>query len=163
MHQHRLSKVAFFGLFSIFSGYAYGACLPSELCAQFSGIEDFNAGTYAYNGDVLLENDVCPHTQNDDENAYQLTFTGSGVGGAYRATTGAVDITFTLKYRDSTDAFVPVNPLTPVTYSGANVTTANCSVGGETGTVQIFIPEENLQMVTSGTYVGSVQVEMQAD
>ena len=144
---------------------SYAACLPTELCAKVSGLQDVDFGTYTYSGDLQSTFDFCIYVQNDNENNYSIQWVGQGAGSAYVSVSGANTVTSTIFFADDPPTYSYVQQAPGVTsiYQDPNTVSEDCLIGGLPGRAQINMDGNDLEYATSGTYTGTVQVTVWPD
>ena len=142
---------------------AQAVCAPTDLCTRTSNFNDITFGEYDYSGTVFIDEDFCVYVQNDNENAYELTLTGDGAGSAFTLSNGAQTIPYLVFVDDGTGNRA-VTTGVPATYTSPETVSINCNSGAsDSATLRIQIQNSNIDLATSGTYVGTVTVDAAPD
>jgi hypothetical protein len=124
---------------------------------RISGLADATFGNYAGSGDLNDNQDICVY-RNDA--AGQYTVTATAVEGAFTIDDGGGnDIAYNVYFNDVTgttgEVALSYNTAS-ATQSGANTSTDDCSVGGDSANVHVELLEANLLAAPSGAYSGTL-------
>lgn len=151
------------GLFITLSMQANAACLPAELCARITGLADQPLGAWGGSGDMTSTYTLCAYVQNDNENNYEITGTGTGPGNAYILSNGTSDISMTVEYEeDSAPGWVVLNENIATIFPNPETSDELCG-SGNTAKVRVTVADSVMQYTTSGSYSGTVNLEISPD
>jgi hypothetical protein len=161
----RLIITALFSLSLIgLNPLAYAACLPLQLCARITGLQDTPLGTWGGTGDLTSNYTLCAFIQNDDESNYEITGTGTGPGNTYILSNGTTDISATVEYEeDSAPGWVTLNENIATIFPNPNTVDETCAVGGDSGKIRVTVDETVMQYTTSGAYSGTINLLVSPD
>lgn len=145
------------------SSFAY-ACLPGDLCARITGLQDTALGTWGGTGDLTSNYTLCVYIQNDNESNYEIIGTGTGAGNAYILSNGTTDISATVSYEeDSAPGWVTLNANIPTIFTNPNTVNETCGVGGDSAKIRVTIDDAVMQYATSGSYSGTISLNISPD
>lgn len=150
-------------LFISLSNSVY-ACLPADLCARVTGLQDVPLGTWGGSGDLTSNYTMCAYIQNDDESNYEVTGSGTGAGGLYALSNGTTDISVTIEYEEDSDpGWITLNENIATIFPNPNTVDETCAVGGDSGKIRVTVPESTMEFATSGSYSGTINILLSPD
>ena len=132
--------------------------IPAKV--RISGLSNMDFGIFpgVGTGDMNMDQDVCVYS-NTPSGKYRVTATGSGAGGAFTMLNAGATIPYQAYWNDVTGT-TSREILTPsaalINQTGANQASENCSVGGESANVSIYLYEPDLLYKPNGRYVGTL-------
>ena len=127
---------------------------------NISGLSDFNFGQYTGSGDLQADADICIYS-NTPTAGYSIRFRGSGASHAMQVDDGSGNtIAYTTNFNPTIGIVgnAQAIPNTNYTHTGANTQAVDCSIGGNSGNIQINMLEANLQAAPNGNYTGTLTI-----
>ncbi len=134
------------------------ASTSSPAPVRISNMNDFNMPAWPGSGNLVLADPICIY--NSAGTAYSVTVTGSGPGGAFRVTSGALFINFAVAFAGSSGAFANLTTGVARARNNANTTSTNCG-GGTNAQMRVTFTNANLSAAEAATYTGLLTVLLQ--
>jgi len=120
---------------------------------QISSLIDMPFGTFA-GADQTLTSPACIYRSGGSQ-LYDITATGSGVGGAFVISGGGFTIPYAVDYTDDNTNTNAMAPGTPWGGTGTD-TDAACANTGDNGSIDVTITAANASAVPQGAYAGTL-------
>lgn len=125
---------------------------------RISNMNDFNMPAWSGAGNLVLADPICIY--NSASVNYQVTVTGSGPGGAYRVTSGALFVNFAVAFAGSNGTFANMTTGVARARNNANTTSTTCG-GGTNAQMRVTFTNANLSAAEAASYTGLLTVLLQ--
>jgi hypothetical protein len=126
---------------------------------RITGLTDVAFGSIANLGvDAVRNESICVYSSSAT-NGYNVTATGTGPGGAFQLTSGALALPFEVQWSSSSgqSSGVQLSPNVPLTGLTSTATQQTCNSGPATSASLIVVLRSTaLSSATAGTYNGAV-------
>lgn len=130
---------------------------------RISGLSDVAFGTYGGTGILQDNQNICVYT-NDAAADYKITLDNPNNSGTFELADGTNKIAYSVLFNDAagTTGQTAVTAGSALTaQSGANTSSIDCSVGGDSANVEVSIAEGDLQAAPIGSYTGTLQLVLE--
>lgn len=137
---------------------------------QISGVAAFALGSRSAGaGDLQSNQDVCIYHNGDG--SYRVTFSddstgGTGAGYNIEDAGDANTVSYAVRFNDVTGTvgqIVTTDGTATAAQSGANNQTTDCSTGGDSANIEVFMTGANLDAAPNGSYDSELTVLVEAD
>ena len=130
---------------------------------RISGLSDVAFGSISsFSTDAVNAQDVCLYAKNPPQNAYRITASGSGAGGAFTLSSGTATLPFEVQWSDRAGQTVGTQlvanqPLTAQNSSIGAGSADDCSSGvAATASLILILRSAAVAAASSGDYSGSL-------
>lgn len=127
---------------------------------QISGLNDLTLGTWSGSGDLFSEDPLCVYFLGIEP--YQITASGSGVGGAFTLTGTGGSVAYQVQFKGSTGAYDTMTSGSARSFGDADISSQNCG-GLSNAHVKVLVTEAALSSALSGSYSGTVTLLLEPD
>ncbi len=143
------------------------AVITVVIPAQFkiSGVNNFSLGSYAGSGNISANQDICVYT--NGSGSYRVRVTDdtsmSPTGFSVQNGISTSDILYKI-YWNNTTGTTGSTQLTynaPLSRTGANVLSTNCSVGGKSANIEVTFAQTDLRKAVTGGYSGTITIAIE--
>jgi len=134
---------------------------------QISNMAAFSFGSWSGSGDLSSNNDLCVYHNGDG--SYKVTVSDDSTlstGFAVENSTDSFEIPYSVAFNDETgtvNALAVVHSVATVAQSGANTTSVDCSVGGNSANLSVTIAEAELSAAPAGDYDSQITIMIDPD